>query len=404
MKEDTRKRITDLILEELSEKIKQDEFLRQKLEPFADLPIEKVADAILKQFVYLLSSDLRDLIVHLIEQEVAAEKAVYAEPPAEIIIPSVPPKPVEEVVIEIPEVVQKEIEPEIIPGPESVIEHFAMKDHFPVEKMDIHLTPNDWFYLYAFSYAPESTGRGNPTKKLSLKGVDGSNDIFLLDYGDVRFYLNKLTVNDYSSDRSGKPILSRAQATRFKFEHENILNIFRSVDIVVPFPCWTIFQSYQKIINIIEDKYVELLRSLIDIHDAVDWDVEVYALDKYITNLPEFVAVEKSRAPQRETRHQVSKGKDIKVLEKLIMKEKTLAQDIHSHLLSIANKAKIDFMIRLDNAFMDDWKSILSVRYNVGKEKRKNFSQALLSLQKEHERYQLMFKVTNPNVRFSFSS
>lgn len=394
MKEDTRKRITDLILEELSEKIKKDEFLRQKLEPFADLPIEKVADAILKQVGYLLSSDLRDLIIHLIQQEVAAERAIYAEPTAEIISSPIPSQPVEETVIEMPEAAQK--------GMESVLEHIAMKDRLPVEVLDIQLFPNDWFYLYAFSYAPESTGKGIPSQKIGYKGIDGKDNIFLLDYGDVRFYLNKLRINDYSTDRSGKPILTHHQAKRFKYEHEKILNILRSEDIIVPFPCWTIFQNHKKIINTIEDKYLELLRSLIDIHDAVDWDVEVYVLDKHIINLPEFVDVAKSRPPQRETRHQVSKGKDIKVLEKLIMKEKALAQDIHSQLLSIANKAKIDFMIRLDNAFMDDWKSILSVRYNVGKEKRKNFCHTLLSLQNEKELYELMFKVSNPNVRFSF--
>src|ERR1041385_1898899 len=74
MKEATRTRLSELILEELSEKIKRQETLRRKLEAFTDLPVEKVAEAILKQFEYLLSSDLRELIVHLIEQEVQEEE------------------------------------------------------------------------------------------------------------------------------------------------------------------------------------------------------------------------------------------------------------------------------------------------------------------------------------------
>src|SRR5208283_50035 len=79
MKEDTRKRLSELILEELSEKIRKHESLRKKLEPFTDLPVEKVADAILNQFEYLLSSELRDLIIYLIEQEVEAENARTVE-------------------------------------------------------------------------------------------------------------------------------------------------------------------------------------------------------------------------------------------------------------------------------------------------------------------------------------
>src|SRR5690242_9307464 len=75
MKEATRRRLSELILEELSEKIRKQESLRFKLEAFADLPVEKVAEAILKQFEYLLSSDLRDLIIHLVQREVEAEEA-----------------------------------------------------------------------------------------------------------------------------------------------------------------------------------------------------------------------------------------------------------------------------------------------------------------------------------------
>src|SRR5260221_10800153 len=78
MKEATRTRLSELILEELSEKIKRQETLRRKLEAFTDLPVEKVAEAILKQFEYLLSSDLRELIVHLIEQEVQEEESSAA--------------------------------------------------------------------------------------------------------------------------------------------------------------------------------------------------------------------------------------------------------------------------------------------------------------------------------------
>jgi hypothetical protein len=403
LKEDTRKRLSELILEELSDKIRRDENLCLKLEPFADLPVEKVADALLKQFEHLLSNELRDLIIHLIEQEIAAEEA--SKKVTEYIPPTPIPEP--EVILEpilLPAVDEKPIVLEELPTTASIMEHFGAKEHFPSEPMNIELKPNDWFYLYAFCYAPESTGKGIPSRQLALKGVDGINNIFLLDYGDVRFFMNKLSIEDYSADKSGKPTLTQKRMTECKYEHENILNILRGEDVVVTFPFWTIIQNREKIINLIEDKYVELLRSLIDVHDALDWDVEVFAYDQYIIELNEFAEVTRDRTPQRESRHPVNKGRNIKVMEKLIFKEKNLAQEIHSQLLLHSNKSKIDFMIRLDNAFMDDWKSILDVRYTVGKEKRKSFCQTVRSLQKEYESYRLMFRVTNPNVRFSFTA
>jgi hypothetical protein len=402
VKEDTRKRLSELILEELSEKLRQNENIRHKLEPFTDLPVEKVADAILKQFEYLLSSELRDLIITLIEQEIAAEQA--ASKPIEYISPvSVPIAEVEAEPPSPPVIEEKPVILEELPTTASIMEHFGAKEHFPSEPINIELKPGDWFYLYGFCYAPESTGKGIPTRMLTLKGIDNSNNIFLLDYGDVRFYLNKLSLEDYSLDKSGKPTLAAKKMTEYKYHHENILNLLRTEDVLVSFPFWTIMQNREIIINRIEDKYVELLRSLIDVHDAVDWDVEVFANDQYIIELNEFVETVKERTPQREQRHPVSKGRNIKVMEKLIFREKNMAQEIHSQLLLHSTKSKVDFMIRLDNAFMDDWKSILDVRYTVGKEKRKIFCQTVRSLQSEYKTYQLMFRVTNPNVRFSFT-
>ncbi len=85
----------------------------------------------------------------------------------------------------------------------------------------------------------------------------------------------------------------------------------------------------------------------------------------------------------------------------MTIREKNIAQDIDSKRLLQATRGKIDFIIRLDNAFIDDWKSILSARYAVGKEKRRAFCQSIRAIQETYAEYRLMFKVTNPGVRFT---
>ena len=396
MKDETRKRLSELILEELAEKIRFDENLRRKLEPFTDLPVEKVATAIIRQFEYLLSSELRELIIHLIEQEVAAEESI--EPSAEI------PAVEEESVSVSEEIIPAEEEKILqeLPTSESIMEHFAQKEHFEFEPLDIELKPDDWLYLYGFSYAPDSTGKGFPSKKLALTGIDRKNNIFLLDYGDIRFYMNKMAVDDYPLDKSGKPMIASTRLSQIKFEHEKILNILRTEDVIVTYPPWSIVQNRESFISNVEDRYVELLRGLIDAHDAIEWNVEVFAYDNHMIKLPSIVQEVKVRTTHREAKHRTSNGKDVKLLERLMMSEKKFAQEIHSQLLLHSTKAKIDFMIRLDNAFMDDWKSILSSRYTVGKEKRKIFCNTISNLQKEYEEYKLMFHISNPNVHLSF--
>jgi hypothetical protein len=415
MKEDTRKRLSELILLELSEQIKVSESLGRKLEAFTDLPVEQVASAILKQFEYLLSSDLRDLIIHLIEQDVAAELAAAGaadepEAPAEV---SSTPQDDSHSDIDHEEIKQ---EPQKQTGEEqavveheersseSIMEYFEAKEPFPTEPMDIELLPEDWFCLYGFSYAPDSAGKGIPTVKLKLKGIDKSNHIFLLDYGDVRFYLNKLNKSDYTLDKLGKPMLASQQMESYKLEHEKLLNVLRKNEVLVSLPLWTIIQGREHIISTVEDRYVEFLRSLIDVHDAVDWDVEIFALDEHIAILPSIVDTPKERTTQREAKHPAGKKIDMKLLEKVIFREKRLAQEIHNQLLVLAARSKIDHMIRLDSALIDDWKSILSVRYVVNKDKRKAFFQAIAQMQSENAEFELMMRVSSPTVRFSFSA
>ncbi|MBI5020011.1 MAG: GvpL/GvpF family gas vesicle protein [Ignavibacteriales bacterium] len=398
MKEDTQKQLSDKILEKLADKIKLNQQLRQKLEPFADLPVEKVVDAILNQFNYLLSGELRDLTIKMIENEVESEKEIIIEniPIYEKTVDEIPPTETPKIEEKLPEPVASEV------TTESIMERYGTKEHFPTESLDIEFKDSDWFYLLGFCYAPDSTGHGIPTKKLELKGVDGTNNIILLDYGDVRFFIHQLQPSAYPKDNAGRLSLSTKSSVQLKYEYEKTLNILRSEEVLVAFPFWTVIQNKDTITKQIEDKYVDILRSLIDVHDAVDWDVEVFAFDQHLIELPMIAASGKDRTSTRESRHPVSKGRDVKMLEKLLFKEKSLAQEIHSQLLLHATKSKIDFMIRLDNAFMDDWKSILSSRYTVGKDKRKNFFKSIRSIQHEYEQFKLMLRVTSPNVRISF--
>jgi hypothetical protein len=416
MKEDTKKRLSQLILDELSEKIRSHETLRKKLETFTDLPVEKVADAILNQFEYLLSSDLRELIVYLIQQDAtggqtttspaSGEESVKA--PEEIPAPavsaapeveeaSIPPQKEEPVV---PEPVPLQVEEDVIQG--SIMQHFNSRESFPTTALDgSEFQRTDWFYLCCFSYAPDSSGKGIPSKKLLMKGIDSASDLFVLDYGDVRFFLHRLNTSELLNDTSGRPSAPPSKIHALKYEHEQILNIIRTDEVIVSLPFWTIVNGLDELIRRIEDRYVELLRALIDIHDASEWDVEVLAFDQHIASLPSMAELAAGRSVQRETKHQTSKGRNVKVLEKMTIREKNIAQDIYSKLLVAANKGKVDFIIRLDNAFIDDWKSILSARYTVGKDRRRSFCNAVRSAQQSYAEFRLMFRITNPGVRFT---
>ena len=416
MKDETRQRLSELILEELAEKIRGSQALKRRLEIFTDLPVERVADAIIKQFDYLLSSDLRELILHMIEQEVAQEK-MDLSPPAEplpaipkTITPDMPELEEEEVEPPIAEAVDEEVvmqeevksPPTHVDAMTSIMEHFGPKEPFPTEPADIELLSSDWLYLYGFSYSPESSGKGIPTRKLLINGIEQSNSIFLIDYGDLRFFVSKLKSDEYPHDKSGKPTLTSQKASQYMLEHERVINTLRSEEVIVPFPCWTIVKGLENLLKAIESKYVDALRALIDMHDMTDWNVDVMVRDDHLKQLPSISDASKERAVSRAPRHSVGKPVDVRKMERVIFKEKTLAQEIHNELLIHAQKNRVDYMVRLDSAIMDDWKSILSARYTVGKEKRKVFCQNIAELQRKYEEYQLLLTVTTPSKKFIF--
>lgn len=415
MRSETRERLAELILEELAAKIKRDKILKYKLESFTDLPVDKVAEAILRQFDYLLSSELRELIQHLVRQEVSKQQ-ITETPESKSIEKSEVTSTFDDAAIsQVEEVLEEDdiaqmvkqvggvIEDRNSVG-SSVLEHFENKEPITTEPFEIELKPNDWLYMYGMSYAPNSKGRGYPSKRLTLIGIENYDTIFLLDYGDLRLYLSRLSINNYTIDKHGRPIPYPQQKKLIDLEHEKVLNLIRSEDLLVSVPSWTIIQGRDNLISKVEDHYVKLLRVLIEMQDAIDWDVEVFAFDELFVKIAAVDANKYKRTMERETRHPALKKKNQKEIEKVLFQEKQIAQEIHSQLLTLASRAKIFHMIRLDNAFQDDWKPILHTRYVIGKAQRKSFCQEVTRLQKLYEEFQLIFKISNPTVQFPVPS
>jgi len=397
-----------LILEELAERIRHDDVLREKLEPYTDLPVEKVAETVLKHLDLLLTEEFSETLHVDLKETVEEEKETLpvadVQPEPSVTTPSEDPV-VEDPIVEEPAPAPA---PEQEPAPRgqaegSIMKHFSMKEPYPIEPFNLQLKADDWFYLYGLSYAPDSTGKGEPAKMLVQRGIDQSSNIFLVDSGDLRLYMSRLNAKDYTSDTSSRPALASHQDSRFRFEHENILNFLRIEESLIVLPHWTIYQGLQEILTKIEEKYVDLLKNLVELHDADEWEFELFSFDHHILQLPSINAVSKSRAtPKREVKHPVGGRKSDVMIDKVIFREKSIAQDIHNQLLLNASKAKVDYMIRLDTAFMDDWKTILSARYAVAKDKRKAFWQTVKAVQDQYGEYELMMKIRTKADHFTF--
>jgi hypothetical protein len=454
MKTRLQEKLATLILEEMSVRLKERNKILELLTEFSEFPPEIVTEEFLNEFEKLLDSGLRQEILKRLS---LPEQILPAKPSEAVRVTELKPKikeqKTEEVVIEpksISEVteVKSKVEEvkEVSEVPTDIIsevkEHIApteielteTKSEIPAKekisvttvsdlpvfteprleterpsiffrkekKTDIAIDSNDCIYLYGFSYAPNSEGKGFPSIELEIDGVEQGNKIFGLDYGDVRIFMSKINLNEYVTVRTGEPVLKSHEAINLKFQHAWVLNKLKANEMLVPLDFWTIRTGREKIVRMVEEKYINYLHALIDVHDAIDWDVEVSVLDEHIMKALSIDTKPKAIDLRREGRHQKVPRIEIKNFEKVLFKEKDIAHQINTTLTHVANKIKVDHMISLESSFLDGWKPILSARYVIGIDKRKAFHQSVLELQERFEKFKIMINVGSPKVRFKY--
>lgn len=445
MKSRFKDKLAALLLAEMSERLKDREKIKQYLSEFTAFPPEKVTEEFLNEFENFLGSDKRSEIAKRLHQSFI--KGIET-PLTEISV--VPPEEIREfskLKIEI-ETVQNEdisvvadtstLESEIIPQEQdqepfpiaqgmdilqteeiAVVEEDKIIAPPPIvdepseierpsvyfkkeKKTQIEIYSEEWLCLYGFTYAPNSEGKGFPSVELELKGIGENGNIFGIDYGDVRLLMSKINIDKYVTLKTGTNILKPQEELKLKLEYAHALNQIHTTEMLVPLDFWTLQRGRETIVRVIEERYLEFLHSLIDVHDAIDWDVEVLVMDSEILKAVSTTSQERTVSARLQPRQLKTPPIDYKQRERVLFKEKEIAQKINLELTKIANKIKVDHIITLDSSFLDDWKPIFGARYIIGKDKRKAFHQAILEKQNEYKDFKVIINVTSPKVRFKF--
>ncbi len=465
-------KLTALLLEEMSERLKDREKIKQYLSEFTAYPPEKVTEEFLNEFEIFLDSEKRGEIAKRLHQsfiqkigtqqekelhhstktsilpqedvkelskpkveveskqidEIAIKASSIESEPVRFEQSTKPPPIIQE--LEIPKSVEKTVDSEIgmvqqeqaqeivseekeIITQKGVFVHSKDIDEpteserpsvfFKKEKKTlVEIYPDDWLCLYGFTYAPNSEGKGFPSVELDVKGIGNEGNIFGVDYGDVRLFMSKIGLDKYVTIKTGVHILKPQEGMKLKLEYAYALNQIHTTEMLVPLDFWTLKQGREAVVRVVEDRYLDFLHSLIDVHDAIDWDVEVLVMDSEILNEVTATSKERAVSARLQTRDSKIQRTDYKQQERVLFKEKEIAQKINLELTKVANKVKVDHIITLDSAFLEDWKPILSARYIIGKDKRKAFRQAILEKQNEYKDFKVIINVSSPKVRFKF--
>lgn len=445
MKSRFKDKLAALLLAEMSERLRDREKIKQYLSEFTAFPPEKVTEEFLNEFENFLGSDKRGEIAKRLHQSllqkietpqvvglpqsteisVAPAEETHEFPKHKIDIEPiesemVPQEQVQETASIVQEIEISQSEEKIFVADEEEIiredEVFApptiIDEPTEIErpsvffkkekKTQIEIYPDDWLCLYGFTYAPNSEGKGYPSVELDVKGIGENGNIFGVDYGDVRFFMSKINIDKYVTLKTGSNILKPHEGIKLKLEYAHALNQMHTTEMLVTLDFWTLQQGREAVVRVVEERYLDFLHSLIDVHDAIDWDVEVMVMDNEILKAISATSQERTVSARLQPRESKTPRIDYKQQERVLFKEKEIAQKINLELTKIANKIKVDHIITLDSSFLDDWKPIFSARLIIGKDKRKAFHQAILEKQNEYKDFKIIVNVSSPKVRFKF--
>jgi hypothetical protein len=223
------------------------------------------------------------------------------------------------------------------------------------------LEDEDYLYVHGVGMVPEADSASPEPFMMEEKGIDARGFAFAIDYSGLRFYLSKVNLDQMNVSKTGVLLLGKQESIHTQGVHENVLNELRVSVYVLD---------------------ARLARVLGTVSSRSQFD--------RVTTRP-------SHSPPVHQRRY-----DIKELEKILSKEKKIAEYIHGELGKVAVRSDIDMIVGFGSGSSEDWKQILKASYEVQKDTLQKFYLAVTDLQYHHILFDLMLSLSGDREFYSF--
>jgi hypothetical protein len=201
-------------------------------------------------------------------------------------------------------------------------------------------------------------------------------------------------------------LLSKRESIMMRGRHEGILNELRRHGVLLPFEFGTVARGKDELLEKIDDHLPDLVLATEDISKTSWWEVNLFALDARVmqgvlTETPSRAGRERGRSGYSS----LSTSKvDIKSLERLLGKQKKIAETVHSELSAVAERSDVDMKISLGGGTSEDWKLILKASYEVPVSRSSSFNRVVTDIQYRHFPFEIMLAVSGEREPFSFQA
>jgi len=268
------------------------------------------------------------------------------------------------------------------------------------------LEDEDVLYIHAVTRIPEGEPASPEPFLLEEKGIDGLNFAFALDHQGLRFYLSKIRQGIMNVSKNGMLLLNKQESLQRLGAHEGILNDLRSHGILLPIEFGTVARGTDDLFNKL-DRHCDNIKEVLDVVFSTSWwALNLYVLDARIAQL---VGTGDSQARRERDTERASYSApvqatkyDFKAMERILSREKKIAESIHEELSKVVERSDIDQIADLGSSLSEDWKLILKASYKVTGPGIQDFYKAVVDLQYRHVIYDLMLAVTGDLEYYSF--
>jgi hypothetical protein len=259
-------------------------------------------------------------------------------------------------------------------------------------------------YVYGVSLIPLSDSPSPTAFFLNEKGLDQRTRVFAVDHAGMRFFMSELFPDSFSVSKNGMLLLNKADSLRLRGIHERIVNRLRLHGHVLPAEFGTGVLGRQDFARRVEFRLHALLEFVLELAKTTTWHLNALVLDDRVQQLvgAEPAAPRSGRQESDRGRHSApAKRIDVKALERLLTREKKIAESILDALAPFAENQRVEQMVNLGSGRSEDWKPILKAVLTLAPGQGQRFFRAVVDVEAANAMIEPMLRVTGTTESFS---
>jgi hypothetical protein len=298
-------------------------------------------------------------------------------------------------------------EPAQVPVAEPLQENEVPLTKRHQSRIPFELNEQDYLYLHGVTTVPLEEKPAPKPFMLEEKGIENSEFAFVLDRGGLRFFLSRLTGQTLNVSKSGMLLFNKQESIRMRGLHETIVNELRGHGVVLPFEFGTVALGLEDLFGMVDAQLEDLRDAVDELMATTWWNLSAFMLDAKLAQVLRAEAPSGRRERERTRQSYASvpppTGRlDIKTLERILGKQKKIAESIHAELSQVAERSEVETMVGLGSGTTDDWKPILKASYEVRPAHVQQLNRVITDIQYRHFLFELMLSLTGDRESYSF--